>query len=232
MNWAVTGRTVPAGTRMAPVTALASVLLALAAPVAVADWVAVRRRPGARVLEYAGKPLTLALLIAVAASLDPADEAQRAWFVMALILCLAGDVYLMLPRERFVAGLGSFLLGHVAYVVGFAVDPGWSGTGLGVGLVVVAAVAAVLGRRVLGAVRAGPDPGLAAPVAAYTVVISVMVAAAVGTGDAVAIAGAGLFFASDATIALTRFERSWRWGPLFIMVTYHLGQALLVLSLL
>ena len=36
---------------------------------------------------------------------------------------MAGDIFLMLPRERFIAGLVAFLLAHVAYVVGFNQTP-------------------------------------------------------------------------------------------------------------
>jgi uncharacterized membrane protein YhhN len=61
--------------------------------------------------------------------------------------------------------------------------------------------------------------------------ISAMVASAVATGDVRAVAGAGLFYASDTLIALDRFERSRPWAGLAIMVTYHLGQVWLVLSL-
>ena len=213
-------------------TAAASVLLALAAVAAAADWVAVTRRPGARALEYVAKPLTLALLVGVAIAIDPADDAQRAWFVVALLLCLAGDVFLMLPTEQFVAGLASFLLGHLAYVVGFTLEDGFSAFGLAVGVVVVAIAGATLGRRVLAAVRRGAEPALVGPVVAYIAVISAMVACAIGSGDPVAVVGAGLFYGSDLTIALTRFEQPRRWGPLTIMVTYHLAQALLVVSLL
>ena len=47
---------------------------------------------------------------------------MRAWFVAALVLSLVGDVFLMLPQDLFVFGLGSFLLGHIAYIVGMHVD--------------------------------------------------------------------------------------------------------------
>ena len=47
---------------------------------------------------------------------------MRAWFVAALVLSLAGDVFLMLPKDLFVFGLGAFLLGHLAYIVGLHVD--------------------------------------------------------------------------------------------------------------
>jgi YhhN family len=51
-------------------------------------------------------------------------------------------------------------------------------------------------------------------------------------GDAFGIVGALLFMLSDSLIAETRFVRPHAWAPVTIMVTYHLGQAGLVLSLL
>ena len=95
-------------------------------------------------------------------------------------------------------------------------------------------VAVPLGVRLLRAVRR-TRPALAGPVAAYVTVIAVMVACATGWGNAFAVVGAWLFFASDALIGETRFVRpdqeDVRWGRLAVIVTYHLGQAGLVLSL-
>jgi len=59
----------------------------------------------------------------------------------------------------------------------------------------------------------------------------VMVASAGGTGSAVALIGALLFFYSDAVLAWNRFVRPLRWGRVVNIVPYHLGQAILVLSL-
>jgi uncharacterized membrane protein YhhN len=69
------------------------------------------------------------------------------------------------------------------------------------------------------------------PVTAYMVVISAMVATAAATGVALAGLGATLFYVSDASIAWDRFVARWSWARTWIMVTYHLGQAGLVLSL-
>src|SRR6059058_5243145 len=74
-----------------------------------------------RALEYASKPLVTALLGAAAVTLHARSTAARPWFVAALVLSLAGDVFLMLPGDRFVPGLASFLLAHVLYAVGFLV---------------------------------------------------------------------------------------------------------------
>jgi uncharacterized membrane protein YhhN len=210
------------------VTVAAWCALAVAALFAAGDWYAVSR--GHEPAEYVCKPATMIALIVVALALDPAVAGRRWWFVAALALSLAGDVFLMLPADLFVAGLVSFLLGHLAYVAGFRVD-GASGGAIAVAAVVVAVVAAVVGSRILAAVRGGEQRDLTVPVVVYMVVISAMVASALATGNVLAGAGAALFFASDALIAWNRFVTPMRWAPVAIMVTYHLGQAGLVTSL-
>jgi uncharacterized membrane protein YhhN len=209
------------------VTAAAGVLLAITLASAAIDWVAVHHDH--RPVEYVFKPLTLVVLTAAALALDPADPTVRAWFVVGLVLSLAGDVLLMLPGDHFVPGLGAFLLAHVAYVVGLAVA-GLDPLGVLAGLLVVGAAFGLVGTRLLGGLRATRSE-LAGPVTAYMAVISAMVVCAFGTGDGVAIAGAVLFYASDALIGWGRFVRPVDWGRLAVMVTYHLGQLLLVLSL-
>ena len=209
-------------------TTAAAILLALAAAVAVADWYAVasQRKP----VEYVCKPLTLALLIGVALALHPAGEVRRSAFVAALVLSLLGDVFLMLRRDMFAFGLASFLLAHVAYVVGLR--SGTSSTAaLVAAAIAVVAVAAVVGARVLQGVVRGGHRELVGPVIAYMAVLAAMFVTALATLNPLAAVGAGLFFCSDAVLAWNRFVRALAWGSLTVIVTYHLGQALLVLSL-
>jgi uncharacterized membrane protein YhhN len=212
------------------VTTTALVLFVAAGVVAAGDWVAVTRADER--LEYACKPGALVLLIGVALALDPTHGDVRAWFVAALVLSLAGDVFLVLPSDRFVPGLASFLLAHVAYIVGLNLHGGSVGA-LALAAIPVAAVAAVLATRILSAMTIRGHRELVVPVVAYMVVISAMVTSALASVNAWAIVGATLFFASDALIAETRFVRPpTRSLRVAIMVTYHLGQAGLVLSLL
>jgi uncharacterized membrane protein YhhN len=192
---------------------------------AVGNWIAVAR--GSTVGIYVFKPLTLVLMIAAALALDPTSDAARAWFVVALVFSLLGDVFLMLPTDAFVAGLSSFLLAHVAYVVGLNQDSAGNWW-LAVPVVVVAAV---LGRRLVAGIRRSGHAELVVPVIAYVLTILVMVASAVASGNALAAAGALLFMTSDALIGEDRFVAHRSWQPLVIMVTYHVAQALLVLSL-
>lgn len=203
-------------------------LLAATLVVAAIDWWAVgtdRRR-----VEYVAKPLTMVVLIAAALALDPVDGTARTWFVVAQVLSLAGDVFLMLPRDLFVPGLTSFLLGHVAYIVGLlSLDTSVVGLAVGVGIVAVALP--WLGLRILRAVRTGSEPELAVPVTAYVLVISAMVISAGASGSAIALAGAVSFYVSDALIAWTRFIQPLAWGRVAVMVTYHAAQIALVASL-
>lgn len=204
-------------------------IFAAAAAVAAADWVAVAARRKA--LEYACKPLALGLLVGVALLLNPASESRRAAFVVALVFSLLGDVFLMLRRDMFALGLGSFLLAHVAYVVGLRLGPS-NGVALGVASAGVVVVAAVVGMQVLRGVARSGHRELVGPVVAYMAVLAAMFVCALATLNPLAGVGAGLFFCSDAVLAWNRFVRALAWGPPAVIVTYHLGQALLVLSLL
>ena len=154
-------------------TAAGWVLLAVAGLVALADWRAVWRRPAS--IENLLKPAVLVLLIAVALVLDPVDSTQRAWFVVGLVLSLAGDVLLLPAIDRFVAGLASFLLAHVAFIAGF-LAAGRGDQSL-VPLVFVLAGLALSGQEVVrGVLRT--ERALLGPVVVYMLVISGMVSAA------------------------------------------------------
>ena len=96
-------------------TAVAFLLLSLTAVVAVADWLSVANNY--RAAEYVLKPLVMVFLIAVALSIDPSSDFARVMLIIGLVLSMAGDVFLMLPKDLFVAGLGAFLVAHVFYVI-------------------------------------------------------------------------------------------------------------------
>ncbi|MEY9932887.1 putative membrane protein YhhN [Catenulispora sp. GP43] len=216
--------------------------------IALADWTAVSRRAmdpasvGARRAEYAAKPLTMVLLIAAALAIADGHDAKAsivATMAAALVLSLIGDVFLMLPEDSpsadrdFVAGLGAFLLAHVAYIAAFVqlhAHGGYAISFVITGLVLAGALFATVGLRVQRA-AAEEDPALGVPVLAYVSVISLMVVAAWWTGDMRIIPGALLFAVSDAMIGWTRFVRKDWELDVPIIVTYHLAQILLVLGL-
>jgi uncharacterized membrane protein YhhN len=212
-----------------------AVAFAVAAAFAVGDWLAVARRSSSAAwqrVEYVCKPATLAALVVAAVTLDPAFglDSRRSWFVAALVFSLAGDVLLMLPREQFVGGLLAFLVGHLCYTAGF-----WTHGPPAIEFLAIAVIVAFAFRQVARSIVPGvrrTEPALVAPVVGYMVVIGLMLASAIATGNLLAGVGAALFAGSDSMIAWNRFVHEFRGAGVWIMVTYHLGQAALVLSLM
>jgi len=154
---------------------------------------------------------------------------ERLFFVAALALGLLSDVFLMLPRDMFLAGLVAAFVEHVAYIAGFRARDLHVGL-LAAALAVALLSVAVVMQAVYRALRKD-QPSLVVPVIAYVAVFVVMVATAGGTGSYVALGGALLFFYSDALLAWNRFVTAVGWGRFVNIIAYHSGQALLVLSL-
>ena len=80
----------------------------------------IRRRDAADAGEIEDDDVELLAFVAVGAQqIEGVGGELRAWWVAAIVLSLLGDVFLMLPSDRFVFGLVSFLLAHLAYIGGF-----------------------------------------------------------------------------------------------------------------
>ena len=174
---------------------------------------------GTRRQVYLFKPLTTVTLLLIAA-LAPPTRYDTA-IILALIFSLAGDVFLMLPGDRFVAGLTSFLLAHAAYIFAFTSNFGQPLL-LAVYAVPAAVVMAILWPR-LGRMRV--------PVTAYMCVIVVMAWQAAAramelrtAGAILAATGGALFVVSDAVLALNRFRVRFRAAEAVIMTTYVAAQ--------
>lgn len=180
---------------------------------------------------YAFKPLATLLILALALSLSPARPEYRWAIAAGLLFSTAGDVFLMLPRDRFVAGLASFLVAHLCYIGAFSIGVPFGAAPL-LWLPWFAA-----GGAVLALVWPGLKPALRAPVVIYVIVIVAMAGQATGrwhaSGSAVALAaavGAGLFVVSDAVLAIDRFRRPFRAARAVTLATYWAAQLLIALS--
>jgi uncharacterized membrane protein YhhN len=200
----------------------------VAGVLALVDWVGVWRQDAR--LRWVGKPGVMVALIVAAVATDGAPAAVRAWFVTALVLSLAGDVALLLPERWFLAGLGAFLLAHLAYIAGMVQLPlEWT-----VGVLVVPLAVIAIAPTLVRAVRAG-SPDMVAPVIAYLGVISAMAITAWCTDEPWLIVAAMAFFASDAMLGWGRFVTPMRQrrfdhrvGAVAVMATYHGAQACFV----
>jgi uncharacterized membrane protein YhhN len=195
------------------------VVLLLTAVAAAANWWS--RVTDSDRLEAWSKPVVTILVIVLAALAD-APAGQRIVAVVALVLCLGGDVALMPAVDKFVVGLASFLLGHVVFV-GLFVQQGLDSPWLGLAAVVLALVlVATAGRRIVSGAATG-DPALRIPVTAYLVVISAMTVVGWSTGQPWVIVGSTAFVVSDSVLGWRQFVTERRWMSVTVMVTYHLA---------
>ena len=182
-------------------------------------------------LRAAGKPFA-SLGFLVAAIGFGAFESQYGKIVFAgLVLGALGDVFLLgRGRQFFIAGLVSFLLGHVAYVVAFAL--------LGPSIVASAATAVVMavlmffvGRWVF-----PHAPEMRIPIGIYMLVIALMCVAAVGawsTGAPWMIpVGALLFTASDIAVVRDRFVSKGFINRAWGLPLYYAAQLLIAWSIM
>ena len=207
-------------------------LLAATALAAITNWFT--RWRDNEDLETWVKPLTTMLVIGLAIAND-AEIKYSGIAVVALVLCLEGDIALLPAIDKFIVGLASFLLGHLAFIVLF-VRYGMPHRGLGAiavgGAVVLTATA---GRAIVrGAAR--KDAALRIPVVAYLLVICTMTVCGWATGRGWVIAGTTLFVISDTLLGWGRFANDrvandTRWHSTAVMVTYHGAIAFLALSL-
>ena len=213
-----------------------SVLLAILAVSASASLAMVAAYRADRRGIFLFKPLTTVLIIVAALWLfAPAMRRYQEIVLLGLALSLAGDVFLMLPGNKFLWGLASFLAAHVAYAWAFTLGVGyepaqlpWLAPFAFFGLMVVV----FLWRGLHGAVLRGA-------VVAYVAVIIVMVwRAAVRAQSPVvpypsavtALAGACLFLASDSILAVDRFRLPFRLAQPVVFATYWAAQLLIGLS--
>lgn len=147
-----------------------------------------------------------ALLLAVDAWGQPA-------FVAAFALCALGDALLLDKARFFLFGLVAFLLGHVAFMVGFwphtGPVPAWAWPvfgGVAVGMLVA------LLPRVRGVLR------VAVPV--YASALVGLAVTGVATSPVAAV-GASVFLVSDALLAWNRFRSPVPRADLWVMSTYY-----------
>jgi uncharacterized membrane protein YhhN len=170
-------------------------------------------------------------IIAIAATIPgPPSEHYRAAILAGLLCSIAGDVFLMLPGDRFLPGVASFLLAHLAYLVAFTTGfPFGTAPLLLVPFAAFGAVMLVLLWPKLGAMRV--------PVTIYLVVIVAMAwqaasrAATLSShGTLHAAIGASLFVLSDAALALNRFRQPFRAAQAVILPSYYAAQLLIAWS--
>lgn len=207
-------------------TTVAVGVVALGVASAAASWAEARRTAGVLKMTAATGYLGLALMGGALGT-----GYGRA-ILAALILCWIGDLLLIAPGRgaAFLGGLGSFLVGHLAFAWAFhvhGVDYGWLTAG--------GVAASTVGLSVSRWLAAHDVPqNMKTHVGLYIGAITVMVAMAVGSYGADAAwvipVGAVTFMASDLFVARERFVVSSPMNVSLGLPLYFLAQVLLALS--
>lgn len=175
---------------------------------------------------YIFKPLTMVFILWIAILGQAASPFYKYMVIVGLLFSLAGDVFLMLPSDRFVAGLVAFLIAHLFYIVAFI-----SGTGALTWLPLIPlAIYGMVIYRLL-----APNLGkLKSPVLIYIVVILIMAwlawerwVGAAQSGALLACVGAFLFVVSDTILALNRFRGAFKPARFLNLSTYFAAQCLI-----
>lgn len=191
---------------------------------AVVLWAEVTRRP---LWNAVFKPVASAAFVAAGFAVGALEHPLGVPLVVALVLGALGDV-LLIPKDKkgvFIAGIGAFLLAHLAYAAMFLMM-GVSFLWLAVALVVAAAIAWFVWRwlsaRVVGAMRVA--------VMSYIAVITVMVALAFGVvgGGGLPVMAAVTFWLSDLTVARHRFVKAEAVNRLVGLPLYYAAQYLFI----
>jgi uncharacterized membrane protein YhhN len=188
-------------------------------------------------LRIVSKVVASSAFVALGAGFATHASYPRAIFV-GLVLGAIGDIALLgRSSGAFLAGLGAFLLGHLAYVVAIAclVAPGgWLGGAgaLAAAPIIAGSIALALLWPKLGALRV--------PVIGYVLAIVTMVIAAIAawcTGALPApqrtrlVVGAVLFFVSDLAVARDKFVAPGFVNKLWGLPAYFTAQLLIAWSL-
>ena len=182
-------------------------------------------------LAFVFKPLTTLLIIGFAWPRGANASRQRTLVRIGLILSLAGDVFLLWPKEGFLPGLVAFLLAHLAYIAAFCVPVRLAAKPW------VFVVYALVAAAILSVLWPGVPGALRAPVVAYVVCLATMAAqalvwwrsSAAGHAADAALARAAalgglLFMVSDSLLAIDKFAVPLPLSSLWILLTYWLAQ--------
>ncbi|MCC6762002.1 MAG: lysoplasmalogenase [Chitinophagaceae bacterium] len=185
------------------------------------------------------KPLLMPVLMMLLLQSEAVRyHAPAKWMAAGLFLSWLGDVLLMKGEQPlfFMAGLGSFLLAHVSYIVYFnklrTISFGqWAKAYFWVLIAVILYAVSLF-------VRLKPFLGdMFIPVLLYTSVITSMLLLALALRGQlpgkVAVkfgAGAALFVASDSILAYNKFAAAVPQAGLLIMLTYGVAQWLLCMA--
>lgn len=168
--------------------------------------------------------------VLAALSLGAATSTYGQLVLLALVLSLIGDAFLLSDRSAaFLSGLGAFLLAHVAFSVAFATGA-LSTTAFLVSLVGAATVSVITLRWLWGRLDAAFKVAVAAYVGTIFAMCTLAIAHSAASRSWLAAVGAVAFAASDISVARDRFVVSEFLNRAWGLPVYYSAQLLLAWS--
>ena len=168
--------------------------------------------------------------VAIALVMGATDSAYGRWVLAALCLGWVGDVALVSSqRTWFLAGLGAFLISHLAYVGAFAAaGPRWVAAALAGAALILPAVVVV--RWLWPSLPDEMQPPVLAYVAAISAMVAAAVGAALGQGPVIVVPAAVAFYLSDLSVARDRFVAPSFTNRLWSLPLYYAAQVVFAFS--
>jgi len=185
---------------------------------------------GSRYFVYIFKPLTMVFILLIAILGQGASPFYKSMVIIGLLFSLAGDIFLMLPRDRFIAGLIAFLFAHLFYIAAFASETSAPRWWLLIPFIVFGVIVYTILAPFLGRMRL--------PVIVYMAVILIMAwfawerwGQSSQSRAILAAIGAALFVISDTVLAINRFRYRFSLARLLNLTTYFAAQVLIASSI-
>ena len=185
-----------------------------------------------RYLTYIFKPITIGLIMVIGI-IQPAEvsDTYRYLILSGLFFALIGDIFLMLPSDRFLYGLSCFLITHIFYILAFISDSSFPANylylipGLILGMIFLKLLLPHAGVKTV-------------PVLLYSIILVFLLWQATGRIDEsfnhssiVAFIGTLFFIFSDIILAFNRIVKNFKSAQLLTLSTYYIAQLFIVYSI-
>jgi uncharacterized membrane protein YhhN len=174
---------------------------------------------------YFFKPLTIGLiiLICIFQSVEVSSVYQYL-IISGLFFALIGDIFLMLPSNRFLYGLFSFFITHILYLLAFISDSSFPANysylipGFIIGIIILRLLLPHTETKKI-------------PIIFYSIILVFLLWQAIGRIDESfthssisALVGTIFFIISDVSLAFNRFVRTFKNSQVLTLSTYYTAQ--------
>lgn len=189
-------------------------------------------------LRFFSKPLICISLIFILNKETGLKKNIEKLVAVGLFFGCLGDIFLMLNENMFVAGLASFLIGHILYVIAFSKQTSAKALSKHKSYILIAGILASFSYYLYSILKPSLGP-LKIPVILYIIVIAAMAFFAYTRryqtntlSFIICLIGALLFIFSDSILALNKFVAYLANSGLYIMSSYILAQYFITLGII